>query len=139
IRYYVVCSQNTPLDLRCLYQAEIEVGPCMLTFAVLQRRLVECLRDRVRNGELTERHLARLVGVSQPHMHNVLKGVRRLSPELADAILAHLHLSLDAFLLDASAIQNDTQTAEHLTCSYLNLLRGRIGPGHPWPTVIEGM
>ncbi len=32
------------------------------------------------NGELTERGFARSVGISQPHVHNVLKGVRNLSP-----------------------------------------------------------
>jgi hypothetical protein len=32
------------------------------------------LRERVMNGEISERRLAQLTGISQPHMHNVLKG-----------------------------------------------------------------
>src|SRR6188768_4318731 len=64
------------------------------TFATLQQRLLERLRHRIRNGELTERSLARLTGISQPHVHNVLKGIRTLSPELVDVILSHLRLSV---------------------------------------------
>jgi len=64
------------------------------TFATLQQRLLELLRHRIRNGELTERSLARLTGISQPHVHNVLKGIRTLSPELVDVILSHLRLSV---------------------------------------------
>ena len=43
---------------------------------------------------LTERGLAGLIGVSQPHMHNILKGIRKLSPVVADRILATLEISL---------------------------------------------
>ena len=50
----------------------------MLGLAELRGRLVLRLRDMVRNGELTERALARTTGVSQPHIHNVLKGKREL-------------------------------------------------------------
>ena len=57
-------------------------------------RLVEHVRTLVRNGVLTERHLARMTGISQPHVHNVLKGVRGLTPEVADQILHKLRLNL---------------------------------------------
>ena len=50
---------------------------------------------RVRNGELTERGLARRLGISQAHMHNLLKGVRTLTPELADKILVEFHVSIE--------------------------------------------
>ena len=63
-------------------------------FETLQGRLIECVRWRVRNGEYTERRLAGLVGVSQPHMHNILKGVRTLSPNTADRILRTLEMSV---------------------------------------------
>lgn len=56
------------------------------------------MRDRVRAGELTERSLARLTGISQPHLHNVLKGARSLSWDSADQILEHLNLSLSDLL-----------------------------------------
>jgi plasmid maintenance system antidote protein VapI len=52
----------------------------------------------VRSGDATERGLARLTGVSQPHMHNVLKGKRLLSPEMADQIVGQLHLDLLDFI-----------------------------------------
>ncbi|MFN0105409.1 MAG: hypothetical protein ACKV2U_25390 [Bryobacteraceae bacterium] len=69
----------------------MEIPP--LTFAGLQHRLLDQLRGRIRNGEISERGLARLTGISQPHVHNVLKGARALSPEFADVILVHFRLS----------------------------------------------
>jgi len=60
----------------------------------LHDRFIESLRARVRSGELTERGIARLTGVSQPHIHNVLKGKRLLSTETADEILLRLRLDL---------------------------------------------
>jgi plasmid maintenance system antidote protein VapI len=65
-----------------------------MDFQELRERLVEHLRDRVRSGELTERGLARISGVSQPHIHNVLKGKRVLSVEMADAIMRQLRIDL---------------------------------------------
>jgi hypothetical protein len=59
----------------------------------MKARLLIIVRERVNNGEITESHLARLVGASQSHIHNVLKGVRKLSPELADEILNQLRLT----------------------------------------------
>jgi len=69
-----------------------------VNFRQQQRRLVTHLRGLVRNGDVTERSLARLTGVSQPHMHNVLKGKRLLSLEMADQVLARLHLDLLDFI-----------------------------------------
>lgn len=69
----------------------MEIAPH--TFLSLLHRLLDHLRLRVRNGERTERSLARLTGISQPHVHNVLKGIRALSPELADVVLTSLRLS----------------------------------------------
>ena len=61
-----------------------------MDFRELYERLTHNLRERVRSGELTERGLARMTGVSQPHIHNVLKGKRVLSADKADAILREL-------------------------------------------------
>lgn len=70
-------------------------------FETLQERLLDCIKWRVHNGELTERRLAGLVGISQPHMHNILKGVRSLSPGTADRILKTLEMSvLDLFVTE---------------------------------------
>jgi transcriptional regulator with XRE-family HTH domain len=69
-----------------------------ITFASLEMRLLRHLRDMIRQGEITERSLARITGISQPHLHNVLKGKRLLSTEKADRILSYLRLDLRAFL-----------------------------------------
>ena len=52
------------------------------------------LNGRIRNGELTERNLAKRIGLSQGHMHNVLKGTRILTAEVADLLMLELHLSV---------------------------------------------
>ncbi|MDR3703771.1 MAG: XRE family transcriptional regulator [Candidatus Sulfopaludibacter sp.] len=65
-----------------------------MNFAELHRRLVDHLRERVRSGEITERSLGRTISVSQPHIHNVLKGKRTFSTAMADVILRHLELDL---------------------------------------------
>jgi transcriptional regulator with XRE-family HTH domain len=63
-------------------------------FETLQRRLLARVKNRVQNGELTERGLARMTGISQPHIHHILKGIRGLSVENADRILLHLNMSV---------------------------------------------
>jgi len=65
-----------------------------MNFELLQRRLIAHVQDRVQRGELTERGLARRTGISQPHLHNVLKGVRVLSPQIGDVLLRHLHITV---------------------------------------------
>src|SRR5258708_35878155 len=66
----------------------------VFTFRDAQERLLAQVRTRMRNGELTERVLARRLGVSQSHINNVLRGRRNLSHELADSILKFLHYAL---------------------------------------------
>jgi hypothetical protein len=68
--------------------------PLAMNFQELHHRLIGHLRDRVRSGELSERGLARLTGVSQPHIHNVLKGKRTFSNEISDVVLFFLKLDL---------------------------------------------
>lgn len=65
-----------------------------MTLGDLQQRFVALLRKRVRNGELTERGLARMVGVSQPHMHNVLHGKRCFSIETTDEMMRLLRVDV---------------------------------------------
>ena len=65
-----------------------------MDFEHLHTRLIEYLQRRVRSGEITERGLSRITGVSQPHIHNVLKGKRVLSITRADGILRQLHLDV---------------------------------------------
>ena len=110
-----------------------------MLFQTLQGRLVAAIRTRVRNGELTERRLARLTGISQPHMHNVLKGIRILSPEIADLILRELRLSL-LDLLDSSelAARLDGDAVARVPYGEAPLLQGALGPGHPFPETVSG-
>jgi transcriptional regulator with XRE-family HTH domain len=65
-----------------------------MRLAALHRRIVQSVNVRIRNGECTERRLARLAGLSQPHVHNVLKGVRELSVDVADRMMECLGMSL---------------------------------------------
>ena len=105
-----------------------------MMFTEIRSSLVAVLRARVRNGEVTERGLAKLVGVSQPHIHNVLKGARALSPELSDQILQHLRLSLlDLIERDhiKAYLNFDGAGGGYV---YVPVLRGNIGPACPWPT-----
>lgn len=107
-------------------------------FADVRSALLRVMRTRVRNGELTERGLARLTGISQPHVHNVLKGSRLLSLELSDQLLSQLHLSvLD--LLDRESLHRYLQAEHHEPTLYsvLPVLQGRIGPAHIWPVDVE--
>jgi plasmid maintenance system antidote protein VapI len=102
-------------------------------FELFQDRLLQKLRMRMRNGELTERSLARLIGVSQPHVHNVLKGARILSPEIADVILRKLGMSL-LDLIDADELETAmARRAARRTFTLVPLLEGPVGPGHKWP------
>jgi plasmid maintenance system antidote protein VapI len=65
-----------------------------MTFLDLHHRLLDHLRHRVQSGETTERALARVAGLSQPHLHNVLKGKRFLSMDMADEILRNLEMGV---------------------------------------------
>src|SRR5665213_3053875 len=42
--------------------------------------------------------MARATGVSQPHLHNILKGIRTLPPELADQLLTLAGLNLQSLM-----------------------------------------
>ena len=100
-------------------------------FEELHDRLIALLRQRILNGEFTERSLSRMVGVSQPHIHNVLKGHRILSPKFADSILDHLQLSvLD--LLKEEELDNRLRRSPWRE---VPLLDGYLGPGASWPTL----
>jgi len=100
-----------------------------MDFRLLQVRLIEHIERRVHNGETTERSLARRSGISQPHLHNVLKGARSMSPEMADQILHCLHIDL----LDLAAGEVRAFPLEKPVYRAIACLDGLIGPGHPFP------
>jgi hypothetical protein len=77
-------------DISKIYFSEMSDSIAGLIVAVLA-----AVRSRIRNGEITERLLARRIGISQGHMHNVLKGARSPSPEVADRLIRHFSLSLE--------------------------------------------
>ncbi len=105
-----------------------------LCFSQLLSKVASATRHRIQNGEFTERGLARLAGISQPHLHNVLKGVREMTPSVGDALL----IAMDIGLLDIVDPEDLAQAVEALRASASNsrvipVLRGRIGPGFPIP------
>lgn len=65
-----------------------------MSFSDIHERLARHITGKVRNGELTERGLARRAGISQPHLHNVLKGKRCFSLRSADLVMHELGLSV---------------------------------------------
>jgi transcriptional regulator with XRE-family HTH domain len=65
-----------------------------MNFQNMHERLAEHIAAKVRNGEITERGLAKRAGISQPHLHNVLKGKRLFSLQSADLVMHELGLSV---------------------------------------------
>ncbi|MCL4793961.1 MAG: helix-turn-helix domain-containing protein [Bryobacteraceae bacterium] len=111
-----------------------------LSFGALHQRLIQQVRLRLFNGELTERRLARMIGVSQPHVHNVLKGVRSLTTEVADLLLAGLGLStLDLIeTAEAGGILQDRQY-EVNRIPLAPVISTPLGPGCPVPRFGEAI
>ena len=70
----------------------------ILDFEVLHGRVVKHLQDIVRNGVVTERGLSRMTGLSQPHIHQVLKGTKFFSMASANQVLRSLQNDLVDFL-----------------------------------------
>ena len=104
-----------------------------MTYQDAQSKLLGLVRERIHNGELTERSLARRIGISQPHVHNVLKGARNLSPEIFDSMLEHFQMSL-LDLAPAEDLEINLRRRAMERTTEVGLLRGAIGPGMPWPT-----
>ena len=116
-----------------LFLVEIEWGLRPVDFRLLQMRLVSHVRARVRNGELSERGLARITGISQPHIHNVLKGTRLLSPDMADQLLQRLQINLVDLLTTADAAPPRQEHKDSCDCRMVAMLDGWIGREHPYP------
>lgn len=110
-----------------------------MTFGSLQTKLIAHIRKRVQSGEMTERSLARLTGVSQPHIHNVLKGAKVLSLKTADQIVQRLHLDIaDLWSPDEDAEAEGLSGIHRLTYLKVPVLEARLGPGFSFPDCIEG-
>ena len=102
-----------------------------LGFRCLAARLARYLNELVRRGEISERGLARLTGYSQPHIHNVLKGARRMNAEVADQIMGLLGIPLLSLFtqqeLSGLAPPRGTEALP------IPLLEGPLGGGNPFP------
>lgn len=86
-------------------------------------RIVDLARRRVRSGVVSERGLARLCGVSQPHIHNVLKNLRALSPASADRLLEALGVTAaDLLWTVPEEIETEVRAAP--------MLAARLGAGN---------
>ncbi len=108
-----------------------------MTYQDVQLRLLAYVRSQITNGELTERGFARLIGISQPHVHNVLKGVRKLSPNIFDIALKYFHLSL-LDLIPSSELEahlRSRRAPQH--SAEVPFLPTPVGPGTPWPTELN--
>jgi hypothetical protein len=103
-------------------------------FERLLKRLVRRLVGNLTNGEYTERGLARLLGISQPHLHHILAGKRALTPHVADGILAGLGWSLsDLFSTEELAQMVLHRQSEGGNRGLIPLVDGKVGPGSPMP------
>ena len=73
-----------------------------MNFSDIHIRLTEQIALRVKRGDLSERALAKRVGISQPHLHNVLKGKRCFSIETADLLMETLQMTILDLIRDES-------------------------------------
>ena len=90
------------------------------------------LRDKVNNGEVTERGFARAAGISQPHINKVLKGTRSLSFDRFDLILQTLKCSLLDVCTEAELRQQLTKLVAATPLLHIPFLERPIGPGGGW-------
>ena len=88
--------------------------------------LLRHVRQRISRGEVSERGLARLIGYSQPHVHNVLAGVRHMNLRFADDLLGGLGLSLR----DLLPITGGPAPLSHVP---VPLCSGEISPNRDYP------
>ena len=108
-----------------------------MTFQEAQQKLLAYVQDRIHNGELTERGFARRLGLSQPHVHNVLKGVRNLSPEVFDLILGYFRLSI-LDLAEEQDLQSNLKKRRLIGgVAEVSLMGSPVGPGLPWPSIVN--
>lgn len=108
-----------------------------MTFQDAQLKLLDFVQERIHNGELTERAFARMIGISQPHAHHVLKRVRKLSPRISDLILKLFNISIEDLTSDTELEDNLLKRKRLEPSSQLAILDAPVGPGLPWPVSID--
>jgi transcriptional regulator with XRE-family HTH domain len=108
--------------------------PAPIAISDLCNRLLESLKMSVASGSLTVRRLAKEIGVSQPHMQNIMNGKRALTMAMADRLLEFQHRSvLD--LATASELGEALKLVADNSgiVRHVPILSGLLGPGHPFP------
>lgn len=104
-----------------------------MRFLEIQERLLSKICHLIHNGELTERGFARISGISQPHIHKVLKGTRTLSTARFDLLLKSLNCSLlDLFQEDELRSYLANGVRREVAFSEFPLCLTALGPGRPW-------
>lgn len=107
-----------------------------LTFSTLQVRMLAHLRGLLANGEMTERGLARLAGISQPHIHNVLKGTRVLTAETGDLLIGALGFSLlELAETEELGTLLEARRESDGSSRLVRVARGRVSPYERFPDV----
>jgi len=105
-----------------------------MKLADIEERLLDNLRARVKRREISERRLALQAGFSQPHIHNVLKGARQLTTDVADRLMERLGLDLES-LFETSELERVLPHREFKDSVFreVPMLKGRIAAGQPFP------
>ncbi len=98
-------------------------------FEDASQQLLRVVRERIRAGDASERGLAKLTGLSQPHVHNVLAGKRGLGLGVADRLMAILGTSLEELLPGQTLPERELP---------LPWLQGPIGGGRAFPRTTIG-
>ena len=80
-----------------------------LNFSQIRQLVIAALQRKINNGELTERGLARLSRLSQPCVHNVLKGNRLGSMSTLDRLIKAARLDLQHLLQSEHESQPNPQ------------------------------
>lgn len=108
-----------------------------MDFERLLNALLGELNRRVHNGLITERGLARVAGLSQPHVHHILSGKRRLTAPVADRLMAAASIDLGDLMATQITRHATAGQARETLGTELSLLVpmlvGTIGPGFVAP------
>lgn len=116
-----------------------------MNFEQLLDTLLDEARARISNGQFTVSGLARLAGISQPHMHHILLGKRGLQPVMADRLLDALSLDI-AGLAEVAARGRSPAGAGDFGAAAVSmsepavmvpLMEGLIGRGYPLPVFLH--
>jgi plasmid maintenance system antidote protein VapI len=104
-----------------------------MTFFNLRELLLSRLRRMLETGAVSESTLARRLGVSQPHLHNTLKGVRGVTLQMADQFLGSMGWCvldlIDSSDLEAAAKRGRALRSGRRTLLDVRPLSALVQPG----------